>query len=283
MNSRTPFMLLAILAVVGTLTISSAYAQEGSQACVDCEEDLNEAILIVNTAVSIHTDKTEYDAGDIIQVYGGVANISPDFEITVQVKNPLNSVVGVAQLKVAEDATYETSFNTAGSIWQYEGTYTIDVYYGSEVKNNSVRIELGGDSMMMEVEDCSAEEVMIVGYCMTGSISGGAITDSSINQEDNSIIINIDAEEDGTLMLVIPNEVQEGIFLISVDGEEWDDVSIDDGSITVEFLAGAEMIEIFGSHVIPEFGTIAGMVLAVAVVAIIAVSARSKLSIMPKY
>ncbi len=280
-------MLLAILAVVGTLTISSAYAQDSSQACVDCEEDLNEARLIVNTAVSIQTDKAEYESGDIIQVDGKVANISPGLPITVTVTSPhpYNTIVSVAQLDVAEDSTYSTSFNTAGIIWKHEGTYTIEASYGSTEKSNSVRIELAG-STMMEVgkEDCSAEEVMIVGYCMTGSISGGTITDSSINQKDNSIIINIDAEEDGILVLAIPSEVQEGIFLISVDGEEWDDVSIDnDGNITVEFLAGAEMIEVFGSRVIPEFGTIAGMILAVAVVAIIAVSARSRLSIMPRY
>jgi predicted secreted protein with PEFG-CTERM motif len=35
--------------------------------------------------------------------------------------------------------------------------------------------------------------------------------------------------------------------------------------------------------VIPEFGTIAVMILAVAIISIIAVSAKSKLSIMPRY
>ena len=41
-------------------------------------------------------------------------------------------------------------------------------------------------------------------------------------------------------------------------------------------------IEIVGTHVIPEFGTIAMIVLAVAIVSIIAVSAKSRLSIMPR-
>ena len=41
-------------------------------------------------------------------------------------------------------------------------------------------------------------------------------------------------------------------------------------------------IGIIGTHVVPEFGTIAMIVLAVAIVSIIAVSAKSRLSIMPR-
>ena len=43
------------------------------------------------------------------------------------------------------------------------------------------------------------------------------------------------------------------------------------------------MVEIKDGVIVPEFGTIAAMILAVAIVAIIAVSARSRLSIMPRY
>jgi len=38
--------------------------------------------------------------------------------------------------------------------------------------------------------------------------------------------------------------------------------------VTVMFPAGAETIEIVGTHVVPEFGTIAAMILAVAIVSI---------------
>ena len=42
-------------------------------------------------------------------------------------------------------------------------------------------------------------------------------------------------------------------------------------------------VEIIDGHVIPEFGTIAIMILVVAIVSIIALSAKTKLSIVPKY
>ena len=47
--------------------------------------------------------------------------------------------------------------------------------------------------------------------------------------------------------------------MVLVDGEEWDDAEINGNEITVMFLAGAEEIEIFGTHVIPEFGAIAAI------------------------
>ena len=53
-------------------------------------------------------------------------------------------------------------------------------------------------------------------------------------------------------------------------------------SLNIPIKNGDTKIEIVGTHIVPEFGTIAMIVLAVAIVSIIAVSAKSRLSIMPK-
>ena len=71
--------------------------------------------------------------------------------------------------------------------------------------------------------------------------------------------------------------------MVLVDGQEWNDVEISGNEVTVMFPAGTEKIEVVGTFVIPEFGTIAVMILAVAIISIIAVSAQSRLSIMPRY
>ena len=109
------------------------------------------------------------------------------------------------------------------------------------------------------------------------------VTGATINTDDNSIVIDISADDDGTLIVSPSKTVQDGIFMVLVDGEEWDDVEIVANKVTVMFPAGTEQIEIIGTFVIPEFGTIAAMILAVAIISIIAVSARSRLSIMPRY
>ena len=48
------------------------------------------------------------------------------------------------------------------------------------------------------------------------------------------------------------------------------------------FYSGNEKIEIVGSHVVPEFGTIAMTILAVAIVSIIAITAKTRTTLIPK-
>jgi predicted secreted protein with PEFG-CTERM motif len=222
-------------------------------------------------------------------VKGQVANVS-GFPITVSVVSPLNSLVTIDQITVANDGSFETTLNTAGALWKYDGTYTIKVNYGSAEKSNSAKVELTGGVAYTPsyatpdtAKQCGVSQISASGHCISYSISGGMVTGATLNTDDNSIIISINAEDDGTLTVSPTRSQQEGIFMVLVDGEEWDDVDIVGNSVTIMFLAGTEEIEIIGTFVVPEFGTIAAMILAVAIISIIAISAKSRLSIIPRY
>jgi len=278
---------------VGTLTMSSAYAVE-EQACVGCTmEDARATaneMLLGDIPVSVWTDKTEYNQGDMIKVHGQVANVASGFPVTITVVNPLNSIVTIDQLVVEDDGSFMTTLNTAGPMWKYDGTYIIKVNYGSETKSNNAKVQLSGGVAYKPTyqtptnsKQCGVSEITADGYCIPFSISGGAVTSATLNTNDNSIVINISSTDDGTLTVTPSKTVQDGIFMVLVDGEEWDDVEIVANKVTVMFPAGAETVEIIGTFVIPEFGTIAAMILAVAIISIIAVSAKSKLSIIPRY
>jgi len=295
MNSRTSFALLAILTLVGTLTISSAYAQgDYQEACVGCSAEdgrvIAKKMLLEDMPISVWTDKTDYGHNDMIMVNGQVANVASGFPVTVIVVSPLNSIVTIDQITVASDGSFETILNTAGALWKYDGTYTIKVNYGSAEKNNKVKVELTGgvaftptfETPIIE-KQCGVNDISASGQCIPYSISGGMVTGATLNTNDNSIVISINAEDDGTLTVTPSKTVQDGIFMVLVDGEEWDDVEIVANKVTVMFPAGTEQIEIIGTFVIPEFGTIAAMILAVAIISIIAISAKSKLSIIPRY
>ena len=56
----------------------------------------------------------------------------------------------------------------------------------------------------------------------------------------------------------------------------------DDNTGWLAYQNSAE-VEILDGHVVPEFGVIAAMILAVAIVSIIVVTAKTKLSIVPRY
>ena len=89
--------------------------------------------------------------------------------------------------------------------------------------------------------------------------------------------------DDGVLTISPSTSTQKGIFMVLVDGEESDDAEINGNTVIVPFNAETEQIEIIGTFVIPEFGTIAAMILAVAIISIVAISAKSRLSIVPRY
>jgi predicted secreted protein with PEFG-CTERM motif len=130
---------------------------------------------------------------------------------------------------------------------------------------------------------CGSSEVNVGGNCTSYDISGGHVISATVNTNDNSFIINIDADDDGTLTISPSTSTQKGIFMVLVDGEESDDAEINGNTVIVPFNAGTEEIEIIGTFVIPEFGTIAAMILAVAIISIIAISSKSRLGIVPRY
>jgi predicted secreted protein with PEFG-CTERM motif len=254
MNNNTSLMLLAALAIVGTMTVSSAYAESGLP-------------LVVGA------DNTTYSHDDTITISGQVTNVIPgNVPATITVVNSMNSIVTIDQINVSDSGAFEATFNTAGGLWKYDGAYTIKVNYGSQ-----------SDKIIVELTGGCENQLFIEGKCLPYEISGGMVTGATINTDDNSIIINLDANDDGTLTVTPSESTQKGIFMVLVDGEEWDDVEINGNEVTVMFPAGAEEIEVIGTFVIPEFGTIAAMILAVAIISIIAISSKSRLSIIPRY
>jgi len=277
MNSTTSLMLVALVAIVGTMSISSeAHASE--------------------LPLTVEADKAVYDHESTITVTGNVANVIPgNVPITVTVVNPLNSLVTIDQVNVSNDGSFSTTISTSGKLMKYDGTYTIKVNYGS--LDNNVTVELNGGLAVPEKThsdhsdkemhhddvDCGSSEVNVGGNCTSYDISGGHVISATVNTNDNSFIVNIDADDDGTLTISPSTSTQKGIFMVLVDGEESDDAEINGNTVVVPFNAGTEEIEIIGTFVIPEFGTIAAMILAVAIISIVAISAKSRLSIVPRY
>ena len=178
---------------------------------------------------------------------------------------------GLASVKLTE----EINSSSVGFLLYSES----DKFY-SDLKN----MELPTPQFRTNLDTaCDSSEVNIGGNCTSYDISNGHVTSATVNTNDNSVIINIQAEDDGTLTISPSTSTQKGIFMVLVDGEESDDAEINGNTVIVPFGAETEQIEIIGTFVIPEFGTIAAMILAVAIISIIAISAKSRLSIVPRY
>ena len=117
------------------------------------------------------------------------------------------------------------------------------------------------------------------------STSGVSVTSITANADDDSVIIAIDADDDGVLSVTLHSEVitafDDGTYFVLIDNEEVE-FEQSGSSLTIPYGAGNERVEIVGSHVVPEFGTIAMIILAVAIVSIIAITAKTRTTLIPK-
>lgn len=283
MNASTSYAILATLAIVGSLVISPALAQSPILT-QDAAKEVAESTIQSEIPVTVQTNEQTYDHDSVIMVEGSVGQMKSGTPVTVTVFSPINNLIETRQLDVSNNM-FETTFNTAGSLWKYDGIYTIRVQYGESASDRTT-VELV-DGITREptpvMVECDSDEFGAADLCIPYTITGGTVIKGEINPDSMSIVVMIVATDDGTFTMMPADGVIEGAHTVLVDDQEWDDVEIEGNEITVSFYPGAEKIEVIGTSVIPEFGTIATLILAAAIISIIAVTSRSRLNIMPRY
>ena len=117
------------------------------------------------------------------------------------------------------------------------------------------------------------------------SISSGSVSSIMTNSDDATLVVAIDTSDDGELSINLDSDYitafDDGSYFVLVNNEEvW--FSQDGNTLTIPYESGTEKIEIVGSVVVPEFGTIAMIVLAVAIVSIIVLTTKTRTTLIPK-
>ena len=147
-----------------------------------------------------------------------------------------------------------------------------------EMAHGDEEMAHGDDHAAMGVEDLSDQ--------FTASVTSGVIHHIGGNTDDSTLLVHLfGAEDDGELKIILNSEIitpfDDGSYFVLVSGEEVDFEQMG-RTLHIQYEAGTERIEIVGSHVVPEFGTIAMIVLAVAIVSIIVLTTKTKATLIPK-
>ncbi len=156
--------------------------------------------------------------------------------------------------------------------------------HGDEMKHNEMA-EMGhGDEMK---HGDAHGGVVDISDQFTASVTSGMIHHIGANSDDATLLVHVfDAKDDGELKIILNRDIitpfDDGSYFVLVDNQEVDFEQMGN-TIHVEYWAGAERIEIVGSHVVPEFGTIAMIILAVAIISIIAITAKTRTTLIPKF
>ena len=265
------FFLILIIMTIG-LTPSFAFAEE---------------------SYSISTNLDTYTAGETVIVFGKIVNITQDLPLTIQIYHNDN-LIDVAQISVAQDGTFAQTFNTLGHLWSSDGTYIVRGFYTIEQV-----METNFQFINTEVAESSVFSVNIPNsgfFDLPYSITGGEIKEVILNNDSYSILINTTMEANGVLKLQLPRESFDSkkdnggddIFIIMIkdkDGnifeslyEETETTSVF-RMIEIKFEPGDKSIEIIGTYVIPEFGTIVSMILLASLASVIIISKNKFVSI----
>ena len=248
--------------------------------------------------ITLTSDNTAYQEGDVITITGTIEKVIPGMPVSLQVFFEKN-LIQVSQVNVSQDGKFTDTFRAAGPQWQNEGTIIIKANYGGET-STELNIQFFKNT---SGEYTSNYEVKIPDagtFDVRYTMKGGVISSMELNQRNLSLMINIETNSDGNLNINLPRDSIDSktsngqdidFIVLMYEGNNEVPVQTDfkkiqsDSefrSIDIPVKNGDTKIEIVGTHVVPEFGTIAMIVLAVAIVSIIAVSAKSKLSIMQR-
>ena len=246
-----------------------------------------------NQSMGVTTEKEVYAAGEPIGVTGFVESAVSDFKVTLRIFNPMNNLITIDEIQVQDDGTFHGTIPTSiGGLWERDGTYTIIVnYYSTDPA--TTQFEYGGiisagvkdmppDFSVVEDNE-KLQSIILEDFEIDYELTGAKIIRITPDIEMKSLILEIETYSDGELRITLPRDVidtdEEGFFIL-VDGIETPHEAIplnsEYWSFVIPFSYGSEEIEIIGTYVIPEFGTIVGLILVIAISTIIIISAKNK-------
>ena len=285
MNKHVLFVAVAISILAGTGIVSQAYAA---------------------FTITMETDKDVYDHSSVITVTGTVDPVDEnEIPVTIMLVNQYTSIVVIAQLDVNDDGSWsgQIHLNPANSLMSEDGVYEIRAQYGSTKITTSIELTNAIETSEEVETGTAVTGTTVTGTTVTGpsgesfyklgagqieyDITCNATPGFFANADDDSIVIYLDPTDDGIISITLHEELikpfEDGTFVVIVNNQEMQDFTQIGNTLTIPCVAGTEKIEIHGSWAIPEFGVIAAMILAVAIVSIIVVTAKTKLSIVPRY
>jgi len=233
--------------------------------------------------ISVQTDDNNYDEGDTIVISGNISTVVGGTPVTLQIFTEGN-LVDIAQIVVAQDGTYSHTVLAEGPLWNKQGDYIVRVSYG---EGNIAESEFSYTPKSEKIETTTNFEVDAGSYGtfdVEYTIKGGTVKDMVVDSEIFALIVQIDATDEGTISLDLPREFigaekqngKDDTFIILIDGIEvayQESVVLSESRvITINFEQNDSDIEIIGTYVIPEFGSVVMIILIVGIMATVVIT-----------
>jgi predicted secreted protein with PEFG-CTERM motif len=237
--------------------------------------------------ISVESDDDNYYEGETIKISGKINSNIDQTPVTLQIFTGNGDLVNIAQINISQENTFSHSLLAKGPLWQKQGEYTIKASYGANgIAESKFGYTPNSQLIPINFKVDTGNETFDVKYIIKGGTVMGMIVDADML----TLEVQINSTDDGEISLELPREFigaekQNGndeIFIILIDGKQvpYKESSTDSKlrSIIIKFEQNDSDIEIIGTYIIPEFGTIAMMILMVGILSTILV-ARNKFQI----
>ena len=278
MDNKAYALLAIMLASVASVALVPAYAA---------------------TTITVQTEKGSYMSGDTIKITGKVTvdTGTVNQPILIQVLDPTgNNRAKLDQVTAAADGSFTYSFPSGGPLMATSGAYKVIATYKGQSQTTTFDFTAAPGGGWKQFPLVVAGQTYQIQYM----ISGGSVKNMTIDGPTSTLTVNVDSTADGKLDIRLPRNVidsREGTdgktgndkdFAVVVDDQFTDATeatpTADMRQISIDLDQGSQTVEIVGTFAIPEFGAIAAIVLAVAIVGIIVATARysNKLNFSPR-
>jgi len=243
-------------------------------------------VITMNSSVSpitVTTDNQSYSDGNKILISGYTRDYIPNLPITVMIRNPLGNIIMIAQVPLRTDKTYSTIVIPGGTLWQGTGTYEVDVTFGTVARSAKTTFQFSGYEL--PITPTNSFVVEGTNYTITYDITDGKVLGMRTDSQAKSLLVAIQTSNDGILTITLPRSLIDAKsgslddqYFVLLDGQEADfsetNTTLTDRTLSIPFVDGTEEIEIIGTQVVPEFGPIVALILAIAIISILALSAK---------
>jgi len=282
-----------LISVIG----GTAFAQS-DPSCPSCvhipydEIDLYKELfpLIIWTDSHIHNHDSKITVHGFLRPENAVA------PVTITVTNPIGNIVAIEQIPPSSDGNFSFTLNTSGPTMTKDGDYVIKAKSGADSRVFKTKVTLVSYDLG-EVNACSESEIVVAAnnggvYCIPFKVNKGQTTgvEGKLDVTTKTLSLNIRAQDIESMVLDIPRYILDSK---SSDGSDSKFVVMSfDKMIPYAELEGDSFtrkvkidyspvrngqIDIMGTHVIPEFGSVAVIILAVSVSSILIFSKTQKI------
>ncbi|MGI0088593.1 MAG: hypothetical protein ACREBI_11645 [Nitrosotalea sp.] len=124
-------------------------------------------------------------------------------------------------------------------------------------------------------------------YNVNYNITNATVSDMSIDTQETSLVVSLQTTSDGTMTITLPRTLidaktgaSDDQFFVLEDGAEADfqeTKTNTDRTLSISFPDGTEKVEIIGTQVVPEFGSLAWIIITISIIGTIVISTRLRL------